>query len=195
MCYWSLDLKFKAKLKLQSGNRKIQHGHQAAILKMTLLKINRLLFIYTSDVPLKFGLIFKAKLKLDSGKKKIKDGRQAAILTVTLLKINTLLPMVTNNMHIKLEIEIPKQTWVMLRKPCRLQTDVQTDRQTNNVNPVYPPPTSLGRSIKILLHFFWTLFVRNIFDNEICHSSAINVCHSSKWHMRYLWWHIWVIYP
>ena len=35
-------------------NRKIQYGGQAAILKITLLNINRLLPIYISIVPLKF---------------------------------------------------------------------------------------------------------------------------------------------
>ena len=55
--------------------------------------------------------------------------------------------MATNNLHMKFQIEIPKQTWVMLRKPCRLQTDGQTDRQTDKVIPVYPPPTSLGRGM------------------------------------------------
>ena len=34
--------------------QKIEYGRQAAILKMTLLKINRLLPIYISIVPLKF---------------------------------------------------------------------------------------------------------------------------------------------
>ena len=28
--------------------------------------------------------------------------------------------MATINMHMKFEIEIPKKTWLMLRKPCRL---------------------------------------------------------------------------
>ena len=56
--------------------------------------------------------------------------------------------MATINMHMKFEIEIPKQTWLMLRKPCRLQTDGQTDRRTDKVNPVYPPPTSFGGGIK-----------------------------------------------
>ena len=83
MCYWSLDLIFEAKQKLGSGNRKIQDGSQAAILKMTSLKINRLL------------------------------------------------AMATNNMHMKLQIEISKQSWVTLRKSCRLQTDGQTDKQTD----------------------------------------------------------------
>ena len=58
--------------------------------------------------------------------------------------------MATINMHMKFEIEIPKQTWLMLRKPCRLQTDRRTDGQTDKVNPVYPPPpppTSLGGGI------------------------------------------------
>ena len=43
LCRWSLKLIFKAKVKLESGNQKIQYGRQAAILKVTSLKINRLL--------------------------------------------------------------------------------------------------------------------------------------------------------
>ena len=161
-------------------------------------KINRLLPIYISILPLKFGvdiqsqtkvspetkksnvatrrpfwkwhcwksmgsypyiqvlchlsleLIFKAKLKLESGIQKIQYGHQAAILKVTSLKINRLLPMATINTHMKFEIEIPKETWLMLRKPCRLQTDGWTDGRTDKVNPVYPPPTSLGRGMKRL---------------------------------------------
>ena len=35
-CYWSLEWIFKAKLKLESGNQKIQYGHQVVILKLTL---------------------------------------------------------------------------------------------------------------------------------------------------------------
>ena len=52
----------------------------------------------------------------------------------------------------KFEIEIPKQTCLMLRKPCRLQTDGQTDRRTDGwtdkVNPVYPPSNFVGRGYK-----------------------------------------------
>ena len=76
-------------------------------------------------------LIFKAKLKLESGNQKIQYGCQAAILKVTSLKINRLLPMTIINMHMKFEIVIPKQTWLMLRKPCRLQTDGRTDGRTD----------------------------------------------------------------
>ena len=50
LCHLSLELIFKAKLKLESGNQKIQYGCLAAILKLTLLKINRLLHIYISTV-------------------------------------------------------------------------------------------------------------------------------------------------
>ena len=53
--------------------------------------------------------------------------------------------MATINMHMKFEIEIQKETWLMLRKPCRLQTDGQTDGQGESSIP--PPPTSLGGGI------------------------------------------------
>ena len=43
--------------RLQSPEtEKKQYGHQAAILELTSLKINRLLPIYISIVPLKFGV-------------------------------------------------------------------------------------------------------------------------------------------
>ena len=54
MCMWSLDLLFKAKLKLESGNWKIQYDCQAAILEVTSLKINRLLPIATYNMHMKF---------------------------------------------------------------------------------------------------------------------------------------------
>ena len=69
-------------------------------------------------------VIFKVKVKLKSGNQKTQYGRQAAILKVTLMKINGLLPMATINMHMKLEIEIPEQTLLMLRK-----TTTSTDRR------------------------------------------------------------------
>ena len=39
--HWSFEFIFKAKLKLESGNQIIQYGCQAAILKVTSLKIKR----------------------------------------------------------------------------------------------------------------------------------------------------------
>ena len=62
--YWSLDWKFIAKLKLESRNRNIQYGHQAAILKVTLVKIHRLLSIPTGNVLLKFGLDIQSQTKV-----------------------------------------------------------------------------------------------------------------------------------
>ena len=44
--------------------RKIQYGRQAAILKMTLLKINRLLPIYTSIVLMKFEVDIQSQSKV-----------------------------------------------------------------------------------------------------------------------------------
>ena len=115
----------------ESRNRKIQYGCQAAILKMTLLKINRLLPIYISIVPLNFEVDIQSQRKVSVWKQKIQYGRQAAILKVTSLKINRLLSMATINIYMKFEIEIPKRTWLMLRKPCRLQTDGRTDGRTD----------------------------------------------------------------
>ena len=149
MCYWSLDLKFKAKLKLERGNRKIQYGRQRPFWKWHCWKSIGS-FPYTQVMwRWSLDLIFTAKLKLESGNQKIQDGRQAAILKVTSMKIYRPLPMATNNMLIKFEIEIPKQTWVMLQKSCRLQTDGRTDRQTDrrtrwiqyNTPPPPPHPT------------------------------------------------------
>ena len=45
-------------------NRKLQYGRQVAILKMTLLKINRLLPIYISIVPLKFEVDIQSQSKV-----------------------------------------------------------------------------------------------------------------------------------
>ena len=66
LCHLSLELIFKAKLKLESGNQNIQYGCLVAILKLTLLKINRLLHIYISIVLLKFGV----DIHLESGNQK-----------------------------------------------------------------------------------------------------------------------------
>ena len=64
LCHLRLELIFKAKLKLESGNQKIQYGCLAAILKLTLLKINRLLYIYISIVLLKFGVDIQSQTKV-----------------------------------------------------------------------------------------------------------------------------------
>ena len=51
--------------------------------------------------------------------------------------------MTTSNMHMKFKIEIPKQTWLMLRKPSRLQTDGRTDEQTDGQGESSIPPLQL----------------------------------------------------
>ena len=119
---FGVDIQSQTKVRVRKP-KKIQYGRLAAILTWTLLKMNRLLHIYISIVPLKFGVdIHLAKLKLESGNQKIQYGHQAAILKVTSLKIDRLLPMNTINLHMKFEIEMPKQTWLTLRKPCHLQS-------------------------------------------------------------------------
>ena len=137
---WNLKLKFQSKVELCSSNQakyrvhipKIQYGCQAAILKVTLLKINRLLSIQTSDMQVKFGLDIESLSKIRIWKLKIQYGCQAAILTVTSLKINVFLPIATKNMHMKFEIEISKQTWVMLQQTSQI-------RSPYTKNPIWLP--------------------------------------------------------
>ena len=92
--------------------------------------------LMVSIVPLKFAVDIQSQSKVRDRKPKIQYGHQAAILKVISLKINKLLHMATIYMHMEFEFEIPKQTWLMLRKPCRLQTDGRTDGRTDKVNPV-----------------------------------------------------------
>ena len=54
----------------ESRNWKIQYGRQAAILKMMLLKINRLLPINISIVPLRFEVDIKSQSKVGVWKPK-----------------------------------------------------------------------------------------------------------------------------
>ena len=131
--YGSLELIFKVKLKLESGNQSIQYACQATILKLTSLKINRLLPIYISIVPLKFGVDFHSQTKVkESGNQNIQYACPAAILKVTSLKINRPLPMTTIYMYMKFEIEIPKQTW--LRSGNHAAYGVQKPKE-----PIWPP--------------------------------------------------------
>ena len=105
--------------------------------------------------------------------------RQVAILKLTSLKINRLLPMVTINMHMKFEIEIRKQTWLMLRKPCRLQTDRRTDGQgESSIPPLQLRWAGYNKSLSedvltsmVLSHhqfyqFFWLLMTFNILSSS-----------------------------
>ena len=87
MYCWSLDLIFKAKLKLESGTQKIQYGCPVGILKVTSLEINRLLPIATSDMHMKFeteipkqtsSYTLATMPSKGTRKRKMQYGRQAA---------------------------------------------------------------------------------------------------------------------
>ena len=135
---WNLKLKFQSKLELRSRNNTncrvqilknpiwLPGGHFESDIAEKSIGF----FPYTQVVcQWSLNMIFKAKVKSQSGNRNIQNGQQAAILKVTSLKIHRVLPISTNNMHMRFENEILKQSWVMLRKPCRLQTDGQTDGQ------------------------------------------------------------------
>ena len=147
-CIWSLKLKFQRKLDLHSGNhatyrvqkRKTQYGRQAAILKMTLLKINRILPIYISVVPLKFEVDIQSQSKVRVWKPKNpiwpfwKWCRWKSIGFC-------LWPPSTCIWNLKLKfqrkLDLCSGNHVVYR---------QTDGRTDKVNPVYPPPPNfVGR--------------------------------------------------
>ena len=84
---------------------------------MRSLKINRLLPIYISILPLKFGVDIQSQTKFSQETKKIQYGRRAAILKVTSLKFNRLLPIYISIVPLKFGVDIQNQTKVRVRKP------------------------------------------------------------------------------
>ena len=120
-CIWNVKFEFQSQLELHSGNHAT---YRVQILKNPCLPGGHFESniaenpMHTSDVPVKFGLDIQSQTKV---------------------KTNRLLSIATNNMHVKFEIEIPKQTWVMLQKPCCLQTDEWT-RCIQYAPPPPPPP-------------------------------------------------------
>ena len=193
-CIWSLKLKFQSKLDLHSGNHatyKVQKPKKSNMTtRRPFCKWRCWKSIDSYPYILVFccwslKLIFKAKVKLESGNQKIQYGCQAAILKVTSLKINRLLSMATIYMHIKFEIEIPKQTWLMLRKQCRLQTGGRMDGQTDGQGESSVPPynfvgrgynkwkCTVGLTVKTLGYSYLHIVerVKDIFD-AMCYSTV-----------------------
>ena len=118
--HWSFEFLFKTKLKLESRNQTIQYGCQVAILELTALNINRLLPIYISTLPLKFGVDIQSQTKVRVWEPRNPMWLPGGHWKVTWMKIGKFLPMTTINMHMEFEIEIRKQTLLTPRQPCRL---------------------------------------------------------------------------
>ena len=65
MCRWSLDLIFKAKLKLECVRKqKIQYGHQTVILKVTLSKPSNSHSVKKNHFLAQITIFWKFRLKL-----------------------------------------------------------------------------------------------------------------------------------
>ena len=126
-----MELIFKAKLKLEFGKQKIQYGHQAAILKVTLLKINRLLPMTTNNMHMKFEIKIPKQTWLTLPKpchlqspetEKSNMATRWPILKMTLLKINRFLPIYISIVPLKFEVDIQSQSKVSLetkQEACR----------------------------------------------------------------------------
>ena len=118
LSHWSFEFIFKAKLKLKSGNQKIQYGCQVAIFKLKQLKINRLLPIYISTVPLKFGVDIQSQTKVRVRKPKNPIWPQGGHFEkLTSLKINRLLPIYISIVPLKFGVDIQSQIKVKVWKP------------------------------------------------------------------------------
>ena len=109
----------------------MQYGCLAAILELTLLKINRLLHIYISIVPLKFGVDIQSQTQVRVWKPKNPIWSPGSHFESDVAKINWLLPMTTINMHMEFEIEIRKQTWFTLRNSCQLHVQSLETEKSN----------------------------------------------------------------
>ena len=126
--------------------RKIQYGHQAAILKITRQRFDRLLPIYTGIVLLKFGIDIQSQAKFTVRKPKNPIWPPGSHFDSGVAEINRLPSMTPSNKHMEFEIEIPKQAWPTLGKPYLYrQTDRRMGGQTGEQGEsIIPSPTSLG---------------------------------------------------
>ena len=126
---------------------------------MTLLKINRLLPIYISIVPLKFEVDIQSqsKVRVRKPKKSNMAARRPFWKRHRWKSIGFCLwPPSTCIRSLKLKfqskLDLCSGNHVVYR-----QTDRRTDGQTDKVNPVYPPPTSLGGGIIITMAGLWAV--------------------------------------
>ena len=135
----------------QLGNC-IQCGHQAAILKVTSLKISSLWLKAINNMHMKLKNEIWKQIWVTLQKpchlqcpdtEKCNMAARRPFGKWHRWKYRLLL-IATKNMHTKFEIEISKQPWVTLRKPCHLQTDGRTDWRTDGQTSwiQYTPPTN-----------------------------------------------------
>ena len=185
----------------ESRNRKIQYGHQAAILKMTSLKINRLLPIYISIRPLKFELDIQSqsKVRVWKPKKTNMAARQPFWKWRPWKSIGFCLwPPSTCIWNLKLKfqnkLDLCSGNHVVYRQTDR-RTDGRTDGRTDKVNPVYPPSNFVGRRYKkIQTHrkqcistdkhddiIKWKHFPRTWPLGQRIHWSQVNSPHKGQW--------------
>ena len=143
-----------------SRNRKIPHGCQTYILKMTLLKIDKILHLYIS-----LELIFHAKMNLEFGNKQKIVTRRPYWKVCLWKSIGFFLwPQSICKLDLRSENHVAyRQTdgrtggrkkmipvYPPFQEPCGLQTDGQTEGQTcGQVDSSIPLPASLGGDINI----------------------------------------------
>ena len=132
---------------------------------MRSLKINRLLPIYISIVPLKFGVDIQSQTKLESGNKKIQYGHLAAILKLTLLKINRLLHIYISIVPLKFGVDIQGQTKVKSLETKKSNKATRRPfwkwRRWKSIGPCLWPPSTCIWSLKLEFQSELDLHSRN----------------------------------
>ena len=144
---------FKAKLKLESGNEKIQYCHHVAESQQASAYDHHQHAYEVWNWNSKANLTYTPETMppAESRNRKIQYGCQAAILKMTLLKINRLLPIYISIVLLKFEVDFQSQSKVRVWK--QKKSNMAT-RRTDKVNPVYPPPTSLSGGMIMACHWF-----------------------------------------
>ena len=129
----------------ESRNRKIQYGQQTAILKMMLLKINKLLPVYISIVALKFEVDIQSQSKVRVWKPKNPIWPPGGHFESDVAENQQASPYGHHqhayeiwNWNFKANLTYAPETMS--------STDRQTDGRTRWIQYT-PPPTSLGRGI------------------------------------------------
>ena len=180
--------------------QKIQYGCQAPILKLTLLIINRLVPIHTSDVSVKFGLDIQSETKVRVQKPKNPIWLPGSHFESDIAE-NQWASGHSNKQHAyeiwnwnsKANTSYTPETM----SPTDRRTDRQIDRRTRWIQYTPPPPTTtnfFGRGYNYKIHISAAKTLKSIgSNNNRSATQLITAIHSQNLALQQTWqnsgWH------